>query len=201
MRWRESTTIAAIRAFTIFSSSPLWIGDKRKTPCVIIKPVQLRVFHLLQLDKVGIRVSQKPKGETNAVREGDSAEKRPVEAAQFRSGGRESEISRGDAVRPDRIVNFTFWRVWAKIARSVRAGRPGSHTSYLHFSLFREVEFLHQTAKCAASKKSFRGPCGPAARCGSRAPTIARPHRGPSGMCREVHPFSSPGEPIITCGL
>jgi hypothetical protein len=40
--------------------------------------------------------AQNRKGETNAVRERDSAEKRPLEAAQFRSGGRESEISRGD---------------------------------------------------------------------------------------------------------
>jgi hypothetical protein len=36
----------------MFSSSPLWIGDMRKTPYVKIKPVQSRIFHLLQLDKV-----------------------------------------------------------------------------------------------------------------------------------------------------
>src|SRR5215831_2288814 len=36
----------------MFSSSPLWIGDMRKTPCVKIKPVQSRIFHLLQLNKV-----------------------------------------------------------------------------------------------------------------------------------------------------
>src|SRR5215472_14275875 len=39
----------------MFSSSPLWIGDMRKTPCVKIKPVQSRIFHLLQLDKVELR--------------------------------------------------------------------------------------------------------------------------------------------------
>jgi hypothetical protein len=54
LRWRESITIATIRAFTMFSSSILWIGDMRKTPCVKIKPVQSRIFHLLQLDKVEI---------------------------------------------------------------------------------------------------------------------------------------------------
>jgi len=39
----------------MFSSSPLWIGDMRKTSCVKIKPVQSGVFHLLQLDKVELR--------------------------------------------------------------------------------------------------------------------------------------------------
>jgi hypothetical protein len=41
----------------MFSSSILWIGDMRKTPCVKIKPVQSRIFHLLQLDKVEVRTS------------------------------------------------------------------------------------------------------------------------------------------------
>jgi hypothetical protein len=43
----------------MFSSSPLWIGDMRKTPCVKIKPVQSRVFHLLQMDKVELRAKPK----------------------------------------------------------------------------------------------------------------------------------------------
>ena len=55
------------------------------------------------------------KGEINAAREKDSAEKRPVETAQFRIGGRESEISRGGPVRGGRTTNFTFSRGWAKI--------------------------------------------------------------------------------------
>jgi len=36
----------------MFSSSSIWIGDMRKIPCVKIKLVQSRVFHLLQMDKV-----------------------------------------------------------------------------------------------------------------------------------------------------
>ena len=36
----------------MFSSSPLWIGDLRKTIRVKIEPIQSRIFHLLQLDKV-----------------------------------------------------------------------------------------------------------------------------------------------------
>jgi len=43
----------------MFSSSPLWIGDMRKTPCIKIKPVQSRIFHLLQLDKVELRCGTK----------------------------------------------------------------------------------------------------------------------------------------------
>ena len=59
------------------------------------------------------------KGEINAAREKDSAEKRLVETAQFRIGGRESQISRRGPVRPDRIVNFTFLGVWAKITNMI----------------------------------------------------------------------------------
>ena len=43
-----------------------------------------------------------PKGEIKTAREGDSADKRPVETAQFRIGKRESEISHCGPVRPDR---------------------------------------------------------------------------------------------------
>src|SRR5215472_16675359 len=46
--------------------------------------------------------AERPKGETQAAWEGDSAEKTTVEMAQFRSGRRESEIGRGGPVRPHR---------------------------------------------------------------------------------------------------
>jgi LssY C-terminus len=47
----------------MFLSSPLWIGDMRKTPCVKIKPVQSRIFHLLQLDKVELGGDRKTPGD------------------------------------------------------------------------------------------------------------------------------------------
>src|SRR6516225_10374670 len=53
--------------------------------------------------------AQGPKGEIKATWEGDSIEKRVVETAQFRIGGRESETSRSCPVRPDRTQAAARW--------------------------------------------------------------------------------------------
>ena len=58
--------------------------------------------------------AENQKGETNPVWERDSVAKRPLKRLSFVAADEKAKLA-GGPVRPDRIVNFTFLGVWAKI--------------------------------------------------------------------------------------